>query len=127
MSEQIKTIRLSVIGNGFGVGSPNTLTALLNTGPNPQLADDISWVKGAHQIGFGVNYIKHLMNFFSDLNAAGTMTFSGQITGLGMADYLIGTTSAGGGTQAFNQGNRYGYTNRQNYIGTVCAGCLETE
>ena len=117
MSEQIKTIRLSVLGNGFGVGSPNTLTALLNTGPNPQLADDISWVKGSHQIGFGVNYIKQLMNFFSDLNAAGTMTFSGQITGLGMADYLIGTTSAGGGTQAFNQGNRYGYTNRQNYIG----------
>ena len=120
----IKTIRLSVLGNGFGVGSPNTLTAQLFTGPNPQLADDVSVIRGSHQLGFGVNYIKHIMNFFSDLNAAGSATFSGQITaspgqttGLGMADYILGITSAGGGTQAFNQGNRYGYTNRQNYIG----------
>ena len=117
MTAQINTIRLSVTGNGFGVGSPNTLTALLNTGPNPQLADDVSVVKGSHQLGFGVNYIKHLMNFYSDLNAAGTFTFAGQITTLAMADFLIGQTSAGGGTQAFNQGNRYGYTDRQNYIG----------
>src|SRR5262249_27931333 len=113
----IKTIRLSVQGNGFGVGSPNTLTAQLFTGPNPQLAEDLSVIKGNHQIGFGVNYIKHLMNFYSDLNAAGSATFSGQITGLGMAYYIVGLTSAGGGTQAFNQGNRYGYTNRQNYVG----------
>src|SRR4029077_20762901 len=69
MTPQINTIRLSVTGNGFGVGSPNTLTALLNTGPNPQLADDVSTIKGRHQIGLGVNYIKHLMNFYSDLNA----------------------------------------------------------
>ena len=34
-----------------------------------------------------------------------------------MADFTLGLTSAGGGTQAFNQGNRYGYTNRQNYFG----------
>jgi len=113
----IKTIRLSVLGNGFGIGSPNTLSAQLFTGPNPQVADDVGVVKGSHQIGFGVNYIKHLMNFYSDLNAAGSATFSGQITGLGMADYILGLTSAGGGTQAYNQGNRYGYTNRQNYIG----------
>jgi hypothetical protein len=114
----VKTIRLSVTGNGFGVGSPNTLTAQLFTGPNPELAEDISIIKGSHQIGLGVNYIKHLMNFFSDLNAAGSATFAGQITGVGMADFMIGLTSAGGATQAFNQGNRYGYTNRQNYIGT---------
>jgi Carboxypeptidase regulatory-like domain/TonB dependent receptor len=113
----IDTIRLSVLGNGFGVGSPNTLDAVLFTGPNYQFADDLSVVKGSHQFGFGANYIKHFMNFFSDLNAAGTMTFSGQITGLGMADFMVGVTSAGGGTQAFNQGNRYGYTDRQNYIG----------
>jgi hypothetical protein len=116
-TEAVKTIRLSVTGNGFGVGSPNTLNALLNTGPNPQLAEDIGVVRGAHQLGFGVNYIKHLMNFFSDLNAAGSFTFAGSITGMGMADFMIGQSSAGGGTQAFNQGNRYGYTDRQNYIG----------
>ena len=113
----IDTIRLSVLGNGFGIGSPNTLDALLFTGPNYQFADDLSVVKGSHQFGFGANYIKHFMNFFSDLNAAGSMTFSGQITGLGMADFMVGQTSAGGGTQAFNQGNRYGYTDRENYIG----------
>jgi hypothetical protein len=113
----INTIRLSVLGNGFGVGSPNTLTAQLFTGPNPQLADDISLIKGSHQFGVGINYIRHLMNFFSDLNAAGSATFAGQITGLGMADFIVGLTSAGGGTQAFNQGNRYGYTDRQNYLG----------
>jgi hypothetical protein len=113
----IDTIRLSVLGNGFGIGSPNTLDAVLFTGPNYQFADDLSVVKGSHQLAFGANYIKHFMNFFSDLNAAGAMTFSGQITGLGMADFMVGLTSAGGGTQAFNQGNRYGYTDRQNYIG----------
>ena len=28
-------------------------------GPNPNLSEDLSWIKGAHQIGFGVELSPH--------------------------------------------------------------------
>ena len=51
------------------------------------------------------------MDFISGLNTPGGFTFSGQTTGLSMADYLAGYSSA------FAQGGFSYGTNRQNYIG----------
>jgi len=106
-----KTIRLGVSGNGFSVGGVNGTPGAAFTGPNPQVGEDISMVKGNHQLGFGANYIFQLMNYWSGLNAPGVFTFSGQTTTLGMADFFIGVPST------MSQGNIYGFTLRQNYIG----------
>ncbi|HEY6343108.1 MAG TPA: TonB-dependent receptor [Bryobacteraceae bacterium] len=103
--------RVTVSGNGFGFGNANETPSKFNTGPTIQGADDLSLVRGSHQLGFGVNYIHEVMNFKSGLNTPGGFTFSGQVTGLSMADFLLGDASS------FTQGSfSVGY-NRQNYIG----------
>ncbi len=77
-------------GNGFLIGGGSAIFGLANTGPNYNLADDVSWVRGAHQIGIGVNYIHTLLNSKTGVNAAGVMTYNGTISGLGMSDFLLG-------------------------------------
>ena len=102
--------RVTVSGNGFGFGSANETPSIFPTGPNIQLADDVSFVRGAHQFAFGANYIRSTMNIFSGLNAVGGFTFNGSVTGLGLSDFLLGSASA------WNQsGFSVGY-NRQNYV-----------
>lgn len=104
-------IRMTVSGNGFTFGSANETPSIFPTGPNTQGAEDFSIAHGAHQLGFGVNFIHSSMNIFSGLNAVGGMTFNGSVTGLGLADFMIGSASA------WNQsGFSLGY-NRNNYIG----------
>ena len=51
-------------------------------------------IRGAHQIGYGVNWIHSEMNGVSQLNATAPFTFNGQITLLGLADFMIGLPSA---------------------------------
>src|SRR5947209_886515 len=76
-------------GNGFNIGGGS---AIINTdygGPNANLSDDISWVRGSHQFGFGASYIHTGLNYKSGINATGLMTFNGTFTLHGMADFLI--------------------------------------
>ena len=44
--------RVTVSGSGFGFGSANETPSKFNTGPTIQGADDVSWVRGNHQLGF---------------------------------------------------------------------------
>ena len=55
-----------------------------------QLADDVNWVKGRHQIGFGFNIIRVQNNTISGFDENGAPTWNGSFTGLGMADFLLG-------------------------------------
>jgi hypothetical protein len=99
-------------GNGFNIGGGN---AIINTdygGPNPNFSEDISWARGSHQFGFGANYIHTGLNYKSGINATGLMTFNGNITGLGIADFLLGKPIT------WAQGNVQSYLyNRQEYFG----------
>ena len=107
-------IRLVVSGNGFiigGGGSANNVRFNIATGPHTNLVEDISIVKGAHQVGFGANYLHQLQNFFTALNAPGMMTVNGQLSGMPLADFLLGNASA------WSQGNENIYYYRQNHIG----------
>ncbi|HSR06155.1 MAG TPA: TonB-dependent receptor [Bryobacteraceae bacterium] len=103
--------RISVTGNGFAIGSGNSIINHDMTGPDPNLVWDISWVKGNHQIGFGASYLRTLINYVSGINATGLPTFNGSITGLPMADFMVGQAAA------WTQGNISYFYNRQNYIG----------
>jgi hypothetical protein len=104
--------RVSVTGNGFGIGSGNSIINHDMTGPDPNIVGDISWVKGNHQIGFGASYLRTLINYESGINATGLPTFNGSITGLALADFMLGQAAT------WTQGNISYFYNRQNYIGS---------
>ena len=84
-------VGVSVAG-GFFIGQENTNPGYIPTKVY-QAADDLSLVRGAHQIGLGVNFIHSSISTTSYGSAAGTFTFSGQIAGLGLADFLLGRPS----------------------------------
>src|SRR5207247_9658047 len=106
-----KVINFNVTGGlGFTIGGGGAVPGKSHNGPNPSISDDISWVKGSHQLGFGGSFYHQGMNYWSGLNAVGSMTFDGTTTGLGLADLLTGNA------RTFSQGTRYGFYTRQNYV-----------
>ena len=87
---------------------------LANTGSfitTHQLADDFSLIRGAHQLGFGVNCIRPGPGRALRYVFSGEFTFSGQTTGLAPADFLLGDASS------FTQNNLQLDIERHNYIG----------
>jgi hypothetical protein len=59
-----------------------------------QANDDLSLVRGGHQISFGgsVNHGRYVSN--TDFAAQGTINFNGGATGLGLGDFLLGRPSS---------------------------------
>jgi hypothetical protein len=105
-----KVLSLTVSGGGgFVIGGGAAVPGQSHNGPNPSIADDFSWVQGNHEIGFGGGVYRQQMNYWSGLNAVGSMTANGSATGLGMADFLLGDLTT------YSQGIRYGFYNRQYY------------
>jgi hypothetical protein len=105
-----KFFRLS-IANGFNIAGTNATPSTYNT-TEFQFSEDVSMVRGAHQIGFGADWLRSYLNGVSRLNATGPFTFNGQVTGLGLADFLLGQpssfTQAGGPSLAYQQMNYVG-------------------
>jgi hypothetical protein len=104
-----KFMGISITGGltlGAGATNPGYFNSL-----SYQFADDIDLVRGSHQIAFGVNYIYSIMNTLNNRPTNGQFTFSGQIYGLGYADFLLGSMSS------FVQGNPVYDNDRSHYIG----------
>ena len=93
----------------FSVGGASASPGDQHSGPMPAISEDISWVKGPHQFGFGGTIYKQVHNYWSGVNAVGTASFNGQTTGLVLGDFLLGRPNT------FSQGTIYGYYNRQFY------------
>lgn len=77
------------VSGGFTIGGntqSNGKTNVDNFGFN----DDISWVKGAHQLGFGVSASFAKMDYLGNSYDRGQLSFNGGTTGLGLADFLTG-------------------------------------
>jgi Carboxypeptidase regulatory-like domain len=107
---QPKFTRLTVAG-GFNIAGGNATPSTYNT-TDFQFAEDVSVVRGAHQLGFGADFVRSYLVGTSYFNATGPFTFSGQVTGLGLADFLLGQVSAF--TQAGGPSLAY---QRMNYVG----------
>ena len=109
-------INLTVSGNGggFAIGSTASVPGEAHTGPNASITDDVSFIKGSHQFGFGGNIYKRVMNYWSGVNAVGSSSYNGTVTGLAMADFLIGNAVS------FSQGTNYGMYLYQ-YYGSLYA------
>ncbi len=58
-----------------------------------QLADDVDWIRGRHQMAFGFNLIRIQNNTVSGFDENGAPTFNGQFTGLGLGDFMLGDMS----------------------------------
>ena len=113
---------LSVTG-GFGLGGGTTNPGYFNT-TAWQFVDDVSYVRGKHQVTMGVDYIYALMSTVNNRPANGIYAFSGNATSctaatilnatptcataaagtLGYADLIAGKLANNSGT-AFSQGN----------------------
>ncbi|HLK47352.1 MAG TPA: carboxypeptidase regulatory-like domain-containing protein [Bryobacteraceae bacterium] len=102
------------VTNGFALASNNETPSTYNT-MDFEFAEDMSLVRGPHQIGFGADFIRSYLNGTSGLNASGPFTFNGQVSsgsaGLGLADFMIGKPSA------FTQATTTLAYDRMNYFG----------
>ncbi len=75
--------------------------------------DDVSWLKGAHQMGFGVGWLQGRVvefNHFTPTGANMLFTGSPNLSGSGMSDFLLGDLSS------ILQGLPNAFTSRQNNV-----------
>jgi hypothetical protein len=78
------------IGGDFGAypGAPTR-----DIMPTYDISDNVSWIKGRHSFSIGLqiynNRINELQNFFT----GGSMSFSGQFSGVGASDFILGEFS----------------------------------
>jgi hypothetical protein len=98
------------ISGGFNLGPTGAKPSVIPTKAF-QFVDDFSLVRGAHQIGVGVNFIHSSLDSASYGSAAGQFNFTGAVTGSGMADFLLGRFNN------FVQGQVYYPAGAQNYVG----------
>jgi hypothetical protein len=103
-------IGTATIAGGFAFG-----TGLGNgdfwNGYSFAINDDVSWIKGAHQMSFGVGAWQGRVDEFNHFTSGGAnILFTGQATGLGLSDFLLGNLSS------FLQGLPNSYTARQNFV-----------
>jgi hypothetical protein len=96
---------------GFSLGGGATNPGYFNS-LDYQVAEDFDLIHGGHQFAFGFSYIHAIMNTLNNRPTNGQFTFSGQGTGLALADFLTGSVSGG-----FVQGNQVFDNDRSNYIG----------
>ena len=101
---------IAVTVNGaMTIGGVSAAPGASHNGPLWSVVEDMSWVKGSHQIGFGGSIYRQMLNYLSGPNAVGTPTFDGSVSGLPLVDFMIGRPVT------FSQGTLYGFYSRQYY------------
>lgn len=58
--------------------------------PTYDISDNILWVKGRHSINAGIQIYKNRINETQNFFTGGSLNFSGQFSGVGAADFLLG-------------------------------------
>ena len=102
------TVRISVTGAGFAIGGGSSIVNASYAGPSLSPSEDISWIKGSHQFGFGFGYMHLMINNETGINATGVFTFNGSVTGLSQADFMLGSATSwaqGNFALAYNRTN----------------------
>jgi hypothetical protein len=59
-----------------------------------QYLDNVSWNRGNHSLKFGADVRWNRSDIFGGASSHGGFTFDGQFTGISLADFLLGMTSA---------------------------------
>jgi len=102
---------ISVNGNGFSVGAGATNPGYFNS-KTYQIADDLDFVRGPHQLSVGANWIHSNIATLNNRPTNGQFTFNGQGTGLSLADFMLGIVSGG-----YLQGNPVYDYDHHDYLG----------
>ncbi len=76
-----------VSGNGFQINNPGPSRFWTNAS---QLSNDLTLVRGNHQMSIGGSVAYWQFSFQSHARSGGNWNFTGQATGLGLADLLMG-------------------------------------
>ena len=101
---------IAVTVNGaMSIGGVSAAPGQSHNGPLWSVVEDVSWVKGSHQIGFGGSIYRQMLNYLSGPNAVGTPVFDGSVSGLPLVDFMLGRPAT------FSQGTLYGFYSRQYY------------
>src|SRR6266478_1438883 len=96
------------VSSAFTVGSTGGALAIFDP-TNVWLADDLDLIRGSHQIALGGMTFYNQFNSYNNQLTNGQWTFNGSITGLALADFMVGRTSN------YQQGNNGEDYNRSNY------------
>jgi hypothetical protein len=100
-------VRLTVAGAfNIDVSAPGLTNSMVE-----QYGDDITMIRGAHQIGFGADYIHTNMNYIAGTFTSGRFAFTAANTGLGLGDLMAGKPNE------WRQDQKAAQYLRQNYIG----------
>jgi hypothetical protein len=78
-----------VVTGGFDISAGTATKGIFKTNA-AQVSDDLSIVRGNHQVALGASLAYWKMNFLTHARSGGNWTFNGQLTGLGLADFLTG-------------------------------------
>ena len=99
-----KSMRLSITGGPTWAVPPG-----LNNPLHYEFSNDLSWQRGAHQLTLGSQWLHRMLNSMGGGNVPGTLSFTGNSTGLGLADFMLGNYAR------FQQSNVSSSYWRQNY------------
>ncbi|MEO7157083.1 MAG: TonB-dependent receptor, partial [Vicinamibacterales bacterium] len=78
------------ISGHIRLGSPNFMPKFQHTNQS-QFLNTVTWVAGRHQLKFGADVMAPMNNEYFDVAPTrGNLTFNGQFTGNGLADFVLG-------------------------------------
>jgi hypothetical protein len=88
-----------VVSSGFSTSCGTCAPAVFNRNTF-QEADDVDWLRGKHQIAFGVNIIRSQQNLNGHYNENGLFNFNGQFSNDPLLDFLLGDMNSFGQSSA---------------------------
>ena len=77
------------VDGGFNIAAGTAATGIFQTNTY-QISDDLAMVRGDHQLSVGANVAYWKMKFLTHARSGGNWLVNGQVTGLGLADFLLG-------------------------------------
>ena len=87
------------ITGGFQLGGGTESMSTFDT-PSWQISDDLTLVRGSHQFVFGGSYASWKSLSSANVRSPGQFSVDGTITGLGLADFMLGRLGTNGLVQA---------------------------
>ena len=108
-------LQLTVAGSKFTIGGGTNSVAHFNDNTGA-IDDDVTWVKGRHQIAFGGEWVQNQLNIGNVYEGNGIFEFGGTYSGNGPTggttvgdpnlDFMMGTLGPSGSTPAFQQSKK---------------------
>lgn len=108
-------LQLTVAGGKFAIGGGTNSVAHFNDNTG-SIGDDLTWVHGKHQFGFGGEWVQNQLNIGNAYEGNGIFEFGGTYSGNGPKggsvvgdpnlDLMMGTLGPSGTTPAFQQSKK---------------------